>query len=195
MQEDIFPRPAWNLILYHEVVTAPCTITKDPGGDVYLSNTILVRRTLTERVTKKWSIKMYNRSACAIEFDGIRIANVHLTGKRYDDELVANNKFGDRLFEKSVQVEEVTSVFNADIIGGDFNGSLDYSELDSYPLYTSLNQGTKQEFRIIIRVVMSLWPEKVIHVRILRTTSVFKSTPDWIYTKPGTKAMTSITVP
>ena len=120
------------------------------------------------------------RCAVFALIEGVLIANVHLTGGRYDDQNYS--KLGEI---KRDQLQKVLAA-DPDIILGDFNGDLILADqLDSYSAYSSLTPSNQDEFRKYWIAGHKLLSDTgYVRVPFIEETSVFGVRSDHIYYKP-----------
>ena len=154
-----------------------------------LTNSILVKSILTSKVSDvKYIDITFNadteRCVVIMEIDGIKIANIHLTGGRDDD-----IEYEYLLTIKKDQLNELITVSNPDIIIGDFNAE-DTSvnakkSLSKYPFYNDLSL---KEKKVFLKYYLSghnylkkTKYKKAYTLNHVGKTSVYGGTPDWMY--------------
>ncbi len=152
----------------------------------HLSNSIYVKHIELVTDTRVLNLSINTsyfapRCATIITYMGVKIANTHLTGGRYDDKWYnMSNIKGEQI--KSRQIKFILTE-NPDIIVGDFNGEPTKSDsLDVYPLFEFLNKNEQNMF-------LSYWTaghsdlinSDYLPVKIYEYTSIYNNNPDWIY--------------
>ena len=158
--------------------------------DDFLSNSIFVKNEIINMTELKKSsdIKYKNSVRCSslLKIYGITIANVHLTGGRYDDE-----KYEKYEKAKMIQLDKLVNKYKADVIVGDFNSDSTEDEvkksLKNYKLYKNLNKKQKDQYinyslsghnYLLTKNYTKAYTEKNV-----RPTSVYGGVPDWFYYK------------
>ena len=130
------------------------------------------------------SKKIKPRCASMSIIEGISIANVHLTGGRFEDVL-----FRELTETKTKQIKKLIDKHNPDIILGDFNGpNKDFSSLDKHPKYKDLDDSDKELYREYLSNVHK-YLDKTKYVPIYtekslgKVTSKYGGVVDWFYIK------------
>lgn len=117
-----------------------CRGGKFKNSNIHLRNSILLK---VDKFTnfRSNAISMKNfRCSCQVEFGshiyglGIKIANVHLTGGRFDDKNYMN-----LVTKKKEELDEIILDYHPDIVVGDFNYNPFISKDDTEKLWNSIN--------------------------------------------------------
>ena len=158
LQEDLYPSPLETIgipghamigICRAEPLTWPRIVELYPNSK-YLANSIYAKYSFIDR--KKISISQQNMSQncvdprCSViaDFGLFSIANVHLCGGRYVDEIVVANapdaQRSGLIYSKDLSLQHLIDTHNPTFIGGDFNGERDRNILQSLGNYSLLNQ-------------------------------------------------------
>ena len=162
---------------------ASCNAEKLNGSPGYLMNLTLVRKGLkTKKIGSFSDTKICPTKRCllVVEVGGIRIANVHLCGGRYDDE-----NFEKAIDSKENELHRLVDKFSPDIVAGDFNGE-PIKVPTKYDLYKNLDRAGKKLYKQYYSSGHSYLKEQgYTRVASKGITSVYGGTPDWFYYDSG----------
>lgn len=168
-----------------------------------LSNTIYIRSDITADFTHDYEFKAadYERCCSVVTIGGITIANVHLTGGGYDDEL-----YNSLSTVKKKQVDSVVKKFRPDILCGDFNSEFDagaaLAQAQKIPAYVKATTATKKKkfmqyyndwsnlFRDIKNPNYFYRPAYT--ESTVGSTSVYGGVPDWVMFRPDYLTVASV---
>ncbi|KNC87828.1 hypothetical protein SARC_00085 [Sphaeroforma arctica JP610] len=126
-----------------------------------------------------------DRSAVVVQYNGLSIANVHLTGGRFDD-----RGFEAYVDAKSREIDNIVSKWDPDLVVGDFNADTTVHQADRAGQalvcgYTSLPQSTKATFRSYygdVHTRLEQWGYRACTPTVPPyQTSVYGGMVDWIY--------------
>lgn len=160
----------------------------------YLANSIYVKAALASEVRDRGALSLPGepaRCATAIKLaDGLILANVHLSGGRYDDP-----EFSSLLTIRADQLRAVITKFSPDIIVGDFNGEPSKASakaiLANYPLYGALSASDKNlflEYYLSGHQYLKSQGYRLVTART-GTTSAFGGKPDHVYVRTSIRAV------
>lgn len=131
------------------------------------------------------------RCAAVAEVQGIRVANVHLSGGRYDD------KYADSIRDiKEAQLEAVLAL-RPHVVVGDFNGQPQVPKTPSMDAYISSLRVTEGGFAAMFTGGHALLRRSGYAAALLAeasATSIFGTVPDWVYYLPPRLQPTRIRV-
>jgi exonuclease III len=158
------------------------TITKAETGEDTLCNSIYSSLKMKKHDAMSLAKNCpVGRSAVMVELsNGIKIVNLHLCGGRFDD-----SNFQSLQNEKEQELTRILQKWkNIDIILGDFNGSTKVPT--SHPIYSKLDTQTakKQFHKYYSGGHRFLKSKGYVAVKIEEPTSVYGTTPDYIYYNP-----------
>ena len=159
-------------------------------GNDFLSNSIFVKNEFANKISynKLCDITYKNSVRCSslINIFGVTIANVHLTGGRYDDK-----KYEKYEKARMRQLEKLVTKYNPDVIVGDFNSESVKEELKkslrNYDLYNNLDEKHKKQYIKYSlsghNYLLNKRYTKAYKEKRVRPTSIYGGVPDWFYYK------------
>jgi len=182
LQEDSYKENNW-ILNYSRIIVYPSN---------YCTNSIWCKNTKLNLIKDTISFPLPpsnpQRYCVCVNYDGIIIANTHLTGGRYDD---INFKYITNIKDK--QIQHIIDKTNPLIILGDFNGDEPKSErthksLTNYHFFNKLNKIDKKIFLEFWSGGHSILKDNNYqnvfnHFDEIFTTSIFNTNPDHIYYK------------
>lgn len=186
VQEDWFDSPADQFKGY--LLAAKCKAEQLNGR--FLANSIYLRSDVAGSAPEALDISggcSVPRCATFVTVKGIRIANLHACGGRFDD-----RKYAKMAAEKTKEQHvELVAQKKPDLIVGDFNADNDPQAaeraLQGYELYKKLDEKNKALFRdFFLGHVAALKKRGFMAAydsRAVGPTSVYGSTVDWMYYK------------
>ena len=123
------------------------------------------------------------RCACVVTVAGVTIANVHLSGGRYDDAQAPRNPT-----LKTQQVAALVEAYHPDLIMGDFNGEPTVPDvLKSYLHHINVPVAVFQPYFTAGHAYLRDSGYHAVPATSLTgspVTSKFGTTPDWVYYLP-----------
>ena len=174
LQEDI---GSSNDLLYTTIVK--CKTNKNLYNSILLRNDIPISL-FNNPKTLLLESSFNNESRCMsmITYKNIKIANIHLSGGKYDD-----INFIENIDLRNRQIKEIIKL-NPDIIAGDFNSSPDKFP-KNYDLYDKLSDSDKLLFeKYFISGHQPLIDSGYIKADVSFPTDSFNGNPDHIYYNP-----------
>ena len=152
------------------------------NGDI-MGNPVYVRNELKYVVDKSITLTGCKTPRCVsyVTVKGVKIANTHLCGGRFDDEHFKQLK--------NTKVNEMSEIVRQkpDIVVGDFNGEPGdvVESLNGYNLFSSLTPNEKKVFMVYFNSVHAVLQKSgytpAYSVEEIGPTSTYGGTPDWIY--------------
>jgi hypothetical protein len=187
VQEDLA-----NLTMMIENFTRIATCGAENINDDILTNSIWVNNSLVGMVKILPEVEITSgckvpRCVSSISIKGIRIANTHLCGGRFDDPY-----FNDLLGVKENEITTLIRNVDPDIIVGDFNAGYDpervQKSLAQYNLYRGLSANDKINFLRFYSsmhdTIRSYGYIPAYDEETIAKTSIYGGLPDWIYFLP-----------
>lgn len=191
-QEDIFQN-SMNIKGYKRISQCQAEIFDSFNGDK-LSNSIYLRSTINYKDIPSITffpqqISDTPRCITLCEIEGMVVANVHLTGGRFEDP-----QFKNLIDDKVNIMKELITKYKPDIIAGDLNGEPKPSE--------SFIKHIKERIDVTLENLCEYWCYYAcVHSYLVKkgyrpaytmkeigaTSSRFGTTPDWVYHRPGLK--------
>ncbi|CAF4974139.1 unnamed protein product [Rotaria sp. Silwood1] len=165
-------------------------------GNVHLSNTIYVRKKYFNFTQALSNVNLRitdetPRCSSIIQLFDTKIANVHLSGGRFDDK-----NFKKLQNHKYLQLKRLIDINDPDIILGDFNNENSEAammkQLNNYEFYQNLDTLSKDEFINYYYSGSRYLHDQTDYVpayneTIIGSTSIFGGTPDWVYVRNQTR--------
>ena len=205
LQEDLYPSPLQRIAGYRllgsciaETLTWPRIVKLFPMSK-NLSNSIWAKESfIAQYHLSSPTITHLNMSQncpdprCSVvaNFGIFSIANVHLCGGKFTDELFLNNTANDVIYSKDESLLHLIEQSNPTFIGGDFNGERDRNimhGLGNYGLLNELSHSSRADFIKFFQSGHAILDKHgytpFYKEADVESTSKFGPVVDWIYFK------------
>jgi len=182
VQEDVFKK-SMKFRQKQEIISCQTGEKIDGKQNTWLANSIYSFVPLVNAKTLDiQESSPVGRCAVMVQVaNGVTIANVHLSGGRFDD-----IHFRHLIHTKTMQLRTVVEKWHPDIICGDFNGEPNIRSLRTHPVFKTLSTTDKLLYaKYHTDGHHYLKKEGYVSVNMEKSTSRFGGTPDHIYFNPN----------